>query len=286
MASSCRIAAIAAWSLGVWAGVGAGPSATDVLAHEGGFEVRSTESGGGVLAVTAGPHGPVPVALVFCSSGECLYENAETTIHTPEEGLALPPLFPLAAGTQLALELVSRDDGVSIKVGGTNLDQPGETATIGTAPSLHAEPTLQVTTTEETVGDWHLTLRLSNPAGAYDASDLVELVLTNDASVCGDGHVDEHEDCDGGDVPWTSGHACNDHCEWLACGDPDGDGEARASDALFVLGAAVGSHHCDACLCDVDASGGGAPLSSVDALRVLAAAIGIGDVSLSCPPCP
>ena len=227
----------------------------------------------------------VPVELIFCGSGECLYEHAETTIETPAEDLASPPLFALTDGTQLALEIVSIDEGVSIKLGSAKLDQVGATASLGTSPGLHAEPILQVTTTEGTVGDWHVAVRVTNPAATYAVSDVIEMVLTNDPSVCGDGHVDEHETCDAGDEPWTSGRACTGHCEWLACGDPDGDGEPRASDALFVLAAAVGTHVCDACLCDVDASGGGVPVSGVDALRVLSAAIGIGSAPLECPPC-
>jgi hypothetical protein len=260
-------------------------SGAPALAHEGGFELRSTESGGGTLAVTGGPQGAVAVALIFCSNGECLYEHAETTIETPGEDLASPPLFALAAGTQLALEVVSLDAGVAIKLGGAKLDEVGEAASLGTTPGLHAEPIFQVTTAEGAVGDWHVAVRITSPVANYADSDVIEIVLTNDPNVCGDGHVDEHETCDAGDEPWTNGRACTDHCEWLACGDPDGDGEPRASDALFVLATAVGTHACDACLCDVDASGGVVPISSVDALHLLAAAIGIGSAPLECPSC-
>jgi hypothetical protein len=257
-----------------------------VYAHEGAYEVRSTEQDGGALSLTGIPDEPVVVGLTFCSNGECLYENAETSIHTPADDLAVPPLFALKEGTQVGLEIVSVDDAVSIKAGGTHLDQPGETASLGTAPTLHAEPTLQVTTADGVVGDWRVSLRFTSPSGAYASSDVIELVLTNAPRLCGDGHVDEHEACDRGGEAWSIGDACTDECEWLACGDPDGDGQPRASDALFVLGAAVGEHTCDHCLCDVDASGGSTPVSSVDALRVLSAAIGIDSAILECPSCP
>lgn len=283
--SSSRRVAGAAWALIAAGAAGVGLVSGPALAHEGGFEIRSTQSGGGTLAATGGPQGAVAVGLVFCSSGECLYEHAETTIETPSEDLASPQLFALTAGTPLALEIVSLDAGVSIKLGSNKLDQVGETANLGTTPGVHAEPIFQVATAEGTVADWHVAVRVTNPVATYGDSDLIEIVLTNDPAVCGDGHVDEHETCDAGHEPWTSGRACTDHCEWLACGDPDGDGEPLASDALFVLAAAVGTHACDACLCDVDASGGGAPVSSVDALRVLGAAIGIGSAPLECPSC-
>ena len=254
------------------------------IAHEGGYEIRSMVDGGGALAVT-GPDEPIVVDLIFCSGGECLYENAETSFHTPEDDVLSPASFALTPGTAVAIEIVSIDEGVSIKVGDTKLEQPGDTANLGTAPTLHADPLVQVNAGQGETGQWNLAFRIKTTSAAYAASDPVAMVLTNAPSLCGDGHVDEDEACDAGEAPWASGRACTDDCHWLACGDPDGDGAARASDALFVLAAAVGVHLCDACVCDVDASGAGAPVSGVDALRVLSAAIGLGSGSLQCPPC-
>jgi hypothetical protein len=54
-----------------------------------------------------------------------------------------------------------------------------------------------------------------------------------------------------------------------------------ASDALFVLRAAVGSQTCPLCVCDVDDSG---TIVSSDALRTLRAAVG-QQVALVCPDC-
>jgi hypothetical protein len=72
-----------------------------------------------------------------------------------------------------------------------------------------------------------------------------------------------------------------------ACGDPLPDAAATASalvtasDALFILRAAVGSESCNLCVCDVDTSGA---VAASDALAVLQFAVGI-DVAMSCPPC-
>ena len=65
------------------------------------------------------------------------------------------------------------------------------------------------------------------------------------------------------------------------CGDVDGDGAVRASDALAVLLASIGLQICDDCICDLD--GGGSVLAS-DALRALRVAVGAA-LSLSCPAC-
>ncbi|RMD86106.1 MAG: hypothetical protein D6815_00525 [Candidatus Dadabacteria bacterium] len=73
--------------------------------------------------------------------------------------------------------------------------------------------------------------------------------------------------------------------ETARCGRPVGGGATpRASDALFVLKAAVGAASCAPCVCDVDGSGGSAPVTASDALRVLKKAVG-QSVSFSCAKC-
>lgn len=74
------------------------------------------------------------------------------------------------------------------------------------------------------------------------------------------------------------------------CGDPIDPPPAAlgispsavtASDALFVLGAAVGAASCELCVCDVNDSGS---VTASDALGVLSAAVG-GSATLICPAC-
>jgi cysteine-rich repeat protein len=66
----------------------------------------------------------------------------------------------------------------------------------------------------------------------------------------------------------------------VLCGDADGDGSVKSSDALRVLRAAVGQAVvCPMSRCDVDKSGA---VQSSDALRVLRKAVG-QSVVLSCP---
>jgi hypothetical protein len=66
------------------------------------------------------------------------------------------------------------------------------------------------------------------------------------------------------------------------CGDPNGDGEIDAVDALFVLNASVLLVACQKCICDVDDSGA---IASLDALLLLRTAVGL-PAELSCPQCP
>jgi len=66
------------------------------------------------------------------------------------------------------------------------------------------------------------------------------------------------------------------------CGDPaEARGSITASDALFMLQAAVGLTTCELCVCDVDGSGA---VTATDALFTLNAAVG-QPTSLACPAC-
>jgi len=266
-------------------------------AHTEGFELHSTADGGGELVASTEIEGSLLLSLTFCSSGECLFENDETAIVAPSEGES--PLFAIEAGTSIRMEIVSADPGASVRIEGDNLSEPGESVAIGEAPALHGHPVWQIETDEGVFGEWHIAFRFTTTSAAYTASETVELVLTNGepstttvttsttllASECGNGEIEAEEECDTGPEPWSDGRACTDNCEWLACGDPNGDGNVSASDALFVLGAAVGLQICDACVCNVDAGSGGAPISSGDALRVLRAAVGLDASSLICTSC-
>lgn len=66
------------------------------------------------------------------------------------------------------------------------------------------------------------------------------------------------------------------------CGQPTSSGVvATATDARYVLLAAIGARFCDACVCDTDGSGG---IAATDSLAILSVSIGIS-ATFSCPPC-
>jgi hypothetical protein len=77
-----------------------------------------------------------------------------------------------------------------------------------------------------------------------------------------------------------TGGACADPVA-LTVGRAANADQVTASDALFILGAAVGIQTCELCVCDADGSGG---VAATDALVTLRAAVG-QPVSLDCPPC-
>ncbi len=100
-------------------------------------------------------------------------------------------------------------------------------------------------------------------------------------NICGNGILDEDEDCDDGDTHFRFGEYCRADCSRVPCGRPSGQPGDRpsASDALFILKVAVGSAACDMRVCDVD---GDLAVSTSDALRTLRAAVGQPD-TLECP---
>lgn len=99
-------------------------------------------------------------------------------------------------------------------------------------------------------------------------------------SPCGNGLVDDMEQCDDGNA--EPGDGCEDDCSSdVVCGDASGDDSVHTGDALLVLRAAVGQPvTCPHYLCDAD---GDAKLRTADSLRVLKRAVG-QSVVMSCPP--
>jgi hypothetical protein len=112
------------------------------------------------------------------------------------------------------------------------------------------------------------------------------LLITADLFLppCGNGFIGGEEACDDGDSVWATGEFCTATCELVACGDPDNSAALTATDALFVLRAGLGLTTCDACVCDVNASGGATPITASDALIVLSEAVGLAP-GLSCSAC-
>ena len=288
--------------------------ASQALAHTEGITVYSTLPGSGTLVVTGVEEEPVEAELIFCANGECLYQSEEVAILAPAEDDEHEGYSAVVSGTALSVEIVAIDSGAALRVGGSKLDQAGESKDLGDAPDLHAHPIWEIEAPQGEVGTWSVVFRITAPLGAYDPAADVTVLVSNDAgststststttstsstsstntssttsttlggAACGNGLLEGNEVCDEGGH-WHAGHACNDSCEFLACGDPDDDGATTATDALSVLAGAVGARHCDDCICNVE-PGAGAAVTGLDALRVLKYAVALDTTPFECPPC-
>lgn len=141
--------------------------------------VYGTQTGGGALATDYDFSQPTVVSESLCAGGLCLYSSTDPGLISRAESAGT--LQPLAGGTEVALEIVALDEGVSVKVDATVLDAPGDIAVLGSAPSLHNHPEWQVTRAEDERGSYGASFRLVQTAGAasYAASPTYTLRLTN-----------------------------------------------------------------------------------------------------------
>jgi len=97
---------------------------------------------------------------------------------------------------------------------------------------------------------------------------------------CGNGVLDEGEECDDGDTIWETGDGCRADCRLVSCGDADGSGSVSLVDALYILYAALGRGDCDPSVCNVDSNLD--TITASDALRLLRVIIGV-PLELDCP---
>ena len=101
-------------------------------------------------------------------------------------------------------------------------------------------------------------------------------------SACGNGVLEDGEECDDGALNGAEASGCSDECELPeACGDGDNSGSITASDARRALNLAVGlPTTCTESVCDVNDSGN---VTATDARLILDKSVG-RDVALSCSP--
>ena len=95
---------------------------------------------------------------------------------------------------------------------------------------------------------------------------------------CGNGIVDDIEDCDDGNT--NDGDGCDSECSAvILCGDANGNDRLQTSDALLVLRAAVERLPCPTERCDAD---GDEKIRASDSLRILKRSVG-QSIEMSCP---
>ena len=110
----------------------------------------------------------------------------------------------------------------------------------------------------------------------------VELNCPIISPTCGNGFLEELEECDDGDDDYQFGEFCNSACFLVECGDTDDGGFVNILDAQYVLNAAVDNVPCDNAVCDIT---GNRAINSTDALRALMHAVGL-NIAFNCPDPP
>lgn len=262
----------------------------------------SAADGGGQIVADFDFSEHVHVALLGCSSGNCVYTHEGTGLVAAEPGEEHHGLYRLDDGILFTLEIVSVSPEVSIRSGNATLNTDGQILRLGFSP-FHLDPVWQLELPEGDVHEASVTFKVTSSSPAYLDSPPYTLWLSNEEehhetttttmgfvtttthdahSHCGDGFVDHGETCDEGHHHWSMGDHCGTDCNLLACGDPDDTGEVTVVDALHTLKTAVDLASCDLCVCDVNSD---RSITPSDALLSLQESTQSSHHAMECPAC-
>jgi hypothetical protein len=228
----------------VWACVGSGC-----------MQIWSTADGGGALAVQWDFTQKAQTVESFCAPDQssCLYSNIDPGFMAPTEAVAGSGYYRLVDGATVSVEVVLADAGLSMNVNGQKLYQPGDTALLGTMPTIHVHPSWQLVVPGGQFGDYHISYRLKSGSAVYTDSAVYDLVVTNvqptpDDSTPTPTPSPEPPPCDGDcnsngmvtvdelvtcvNMALASSDACH------AC-DANGDGTVTISEIVAAVGAAL-----------------------------------------------
>jgi len=154
----------------------------------------SSEPGGGDLVLTDWDfeNRKVRAFFTFCGGGSCLYSTINPAFLEAEEGGhghashgdddpghgdGDVVAHPLAAGTQVSLEVVARDAALTLRVNGVNLDV-GQEQPLGTSPHIHNHPSWQLTLPANEHGDYTVSYRLKTDSPIYGESRVYTSIVT------------------------------------------------------------------------------------------------------------
>jgi uncharacterized repeat protein (TIGR04052 family) len=154
------------------------------------YKVASSTSGGGALIANPTFDVTQPIELPFdqcfggtgdeCDGGTRVFSAANPGIEPIDPSMTTDSLFSLADGTQITLQVVSIDSGLSFQFGGTTLDSAGTSVVLGTSPSFHADLQAQITAPGggEPSGTYSVTFKLTTTSSQYQASDTFTVKFT------------------------------------------------------------------------------------------------------------
>lgn len=147
--------------------------------------IASTEDGTGAFALAYDFSQPIVVTKQFSSGGVTLYSSTvpgfdALAADQPDDGLFV--LNPGATVRCLIRALLPFGTGVSLNINGTTIHDPGEAATIGTAPDLHVDPTwrLALLDSEPVLDEYRVTFRLIGSASGYGPSAEYQAIIVID----------------------------------------------------------------------------------------------------------
>ena len=144
------------------------------------MEIWSTQPGGGALTIYFDfAHQKIQTAPSFCAAGQCLYSTIDNGFITTTPAPAAD-YYSLVDGTDVSLQIVAIDPGVSVHVNGVALAKAGDMALLGTAPTLHNHPSWQITVPQGTaLADYPLSFKLTTPSALYTDDTIYDVIVTD-----------------------------------------------------------------------------------------------------------
>lgn len=164
-----------AWAVALTLWLGA--RAAQACVGDACMNLWSTAEGGGALSLRYDFSAPVEVYEGFCTANRatCLFSAIEPGFMAPP--LDTPPagLFRIADGTTLRVQLISIEAGLALNVNGNRLSQPGESASLGTMPTIHVHPSWQVVAPGDQAGrEYSISFKITTSSDHYVESPPIQ----------------------------------------------------------------------------------------------------------------
>jgi hypothetical protein len=206
------------------------------------LQIWSTTAGGGALTMQWDFTKNVQTFESFCApdNSACLYTNIDPGFMAPTDAVAGSGYYRLVDGTQVTVQIVSADAGLAMNVNGRKLYQPGDSARLGTMPSIHVHPSWQIVLPGDQSGDYQISFQLKTDSATYSDSQLFTVGVTNIQPTP-----------DGSPTPTPTSEPTPQACT----GDCNDDVTVTINELVVCVNMALGSSDaCHAC----DANGDGA----------------------------
>jgi hypothetical protein len=213
---------------------------TQACVGSGCLQIWSTADGGGALTVQWDFANKAQTYESFCApdKSSCLYSNIDPGFMAPTDAVAGSGYYRLLDGTTVTVQVVSADAGLSMNVNGQKLYQPGDSALLGTMPTIHVHPSWQIVVPGDQFGDFQISFQLNTDSAAYTDSQVFTLVVTNVQPTAGSA------------TPTPTATPQPTPCD----GDCNSDGAVTVNELVVCVNMALGtSDACHAC----DANGDG-----------------------------
>jgi hypothetical protein len=148
------------------------------------MQIWSTADGGGALAVQWDFTQEVQTGPVLCVGTTCFYSTIDPGFMAPPDDVPGDAFYRLPDGTDVSLEIVTIDPVLSIgNVNGHTLKKAGDSASLGTMPTIHVHPSWQIKVASDVFATYQLSYKLTTTSLSFTESQVYTVNVTNVAPV-------------------------------------------------------------------------------------------------------